>query len=37
MAGRRMAVDNKYSLGHVEIEVPVEYPNREFKGRPWSS
>lgn len=37
MAGRRSAVDNKYTLIHVEFEVLVEYPNREFKGKQLTS
>lgn len=36
MAGRT-AVDNNYTLVYVEFEMPVEYPNREFKGRQLTS
>lgn len=31
MVGRRAAVDNKHTCGHVELEVSVEYPVREVQ------
>ena len=37
MEGKRAALDDKCTLGHVEFEVPVEYPNRESKRRLLSS
>lgn len=37
MEGRRAAVNDKYTLGHVEFQVLVEYPNRESKRMTLSS